>query len=237
MKYQIKIPRPCNERWDKMSPTDKGAFCSNCKKEVLDFTNMPNYQLAKLLDENQSMCGKFKPEQLNFDIRSLKQNRQWNIRFFLGFSTILSLSIPTYSQNKTVNEVKIAQQWNKINEEVDFENVSDSIQIRGQIFDINGGLPGAIVILKGHPYGTETDFEGNFLVKIPKDELKKKPVLVLSFIGFETQEISINDETKFLKVKMIEDEAILGEVVIVKKRNIFRIIGDLFRKKDKSINP
>lgn len=30
MKYEIKIPKPCNEKWNAMTPTEKGAFCSNC---------------------------------------------------------------------------------------------------------------------------------------------------------------------------------------------------------------
>ena len=233
MKYEIKIPKPCNEKWSEMTLTEKGAFCSNCKMEVFDYTKMSNYQLAKLLDDSQHMCGKFKPEQLNLNIRSLKQNRQSNISLLLGFSAFLSLSTPLFGQNKKPEKITLTEQRNKINEETKIKKVSDSIQIRGQIFDDNGGLPGANIILKGHSYGTQTDFDGNFSINIQKEELGKKPILVFSFIGFETQEIRVDKETKFLKVKMVEDDVLMGEVVIIKKQNIFRRIGNLFRKKDK----
>ena len=46
------------------------------------------------------------------------------------------------------------------------------------------------------------------------------------------QEIRINLETEFLKVKMVEDIIVMGEVVIIKKQNIFRRIINIFRRKD-----
>jgi len=58
-------------------------------------------------------------------------------------------------------------------------------------------------------------------------------ILIVSYLGFETQEIKLNENTEFIKVKMIEDKVFLGEVVIIKKQNIFRRIGNLFRKKEK----
>ena len=33
MKYKLKIPNPCDEKWNEMTPTEKGVFCSKCNKE------------------------------------------------------------------------------------------------------------------------------------------------------------------------------------------------------------
>ena len=47
---------------------------------------------------------------------------------------------------------------------------------------------GASVIVKGTTYGTVTDFDGNFTLQVSKGN-----VLVISFIGYTTQEIKVNE--------------------------------------------
>ena len=216
-----------------MTPTEKGAFCSNCKKEVLDFTNTSNYQLAKFLDTDSKLCGKFKPEQLNRNISSLDTNKYSKTGILLGVTTILSLSTPILGQNKLPEIIKTGQSNLVSNDIINNKKLTDSIQFKGNVFDENGGLPGANIFFKKQSYGVQTDFDGNFSINIEKKEIKKNLILVISYIGFETQEIKINNNTKFIKVKMEEDDVLLGEVVIVKKQNIFRRIGNLFRKKNK----
>ena len=63
--------------------------------------------------------------------------------------------------------------------------------VSGTITDSNGGpLPGVNIIEKGTSNGTSTDFDGNYTLTVPSDA-----VLVISFVGFETQEISVNSQT------------------------------------------
>jgi len=62
----ISLPNPCNEKWHLMNYTEKGKFCSACKKEVIDFTNMTDSEIFKIIQENNfKICGKFEPNQLN----------------------------------------------------------------------------------------------------------------------------------------------------------------------------
>ncbi|SIS85897.1 CarboxypepD_reg-like domain-containing protein [Zobellia uliginosa] len=232
MKYEIKIPKPCSSKWSEMTPTEKGAFCFNCQKEVIDFTGKSHYQLALLLDSEHKMCGKFLPTQLNKSISSAQNHRFPKTGLLMGITTLLSLSTPAFSQSEPTESRKIEQR-NTIGEETLVPgNTSDSVQIKGNVFDESGGLPGASIRIKGTSYRAETDFDGNFSIPISTKELGKNPTLVFSYIGFETQEIKVTSQTGFLKVNMLEDPAILGEVVIMKKQNIFRRIGNLFRKKE-----
>lgn len=63
---QIKIPVPCHESWDNMTPTSSGAFCKACLKEVVDFTKMTDQQVQHYLLENAggATCGRFGKIQL-----------------------------------------------------------------------------------------------------------------------------------------------------------------------------
>ena len=54
--------------------------------------------------------------------------------------------------------------------------------------DRNEPIPGVNVVVKGTTLGTATDLDGNYKVNIPSEN----SVLIFSFIGFETQRITVN---------------------------------------------
>lgn len=70
-------------------------------------------------------------------------------------------------------------------------------------------LPGVTILLKGTITGTTTDFDGNFSINAPLNG-----VLIFSYIGFVTQELSINNKTT-LTVKLQQDVSQLDEIVVV----------------------
>jgi hypothetical protein len=61
------IPDPCHEDFSKMSPTQRGAFCSKCEIDTFDFRNLSDQQVNKIFLENkgQHLCGQFTKRQLN----------------------------------------------------------------------------------------------------------------------------------------------------------------------------
>lgn len=82
--------------------------------------------------------------------------------------------------------------------------------ISGHIVSTNGEpLVGASVVEKGTSNGAVTDLDGNFTLNVGSGNA----VLIISFIGFETQEISINNQTA-LNITLSEGKA-LEEVVVV----------------------
>ncbi len=70
-------------------------------------------------------------------------------------------------------------------------------------------LPGVNILVKGTTTGTTTDAEGKFTISAHKGE-----TLVISFIGFASQEIAIDNQTS-LNIELVEDIATLNEVTIV----------------------
>jgi TonB-linked SusC/RagA family outer membrane protein len=89
--------------------------------------------------------------------------------------------------------------------------LAQGIQITGTVTDESGSpLPGASVILKNSTIGATTDFDGKYtLENIPGDG-----ILVISFVGFQTIELSV-DNRNYINVTLIEDTQVLGEVVVI----------------------
>ncbi len=82
--------------------------------------------------------------------------------------------------------------------------------IKGTISDVNGPLPGANIIVKGTVTGTTSDFDGLYNL----NDIDSDAVLVFSFIGYITQEVSIDGQTT-IDVTLLEDSNALDEVIII----------------------
>jgi hypothetical protein len=65
--FKITIPKPCHANWSEMTPTQQGAFCGSCNKEVIDFTKMTDEEIQNyFLHKNQNKtCGHFRKEQIH----------------------------------------------------------------------------------------------------------------------------------------------------------------------------
>ncbi|WP_289044851.1 TonB-dependent receptor [uncultured Olleya sp.] len=70
-------------------------------------------------------------------------------------------------------------------------------------------IPTANVVIKNTTKGTTTDFDGQFTI-----EANKGDVLVFSYVGYNTQEITYNGEST-LNIKLVEDAALLDEIVVI----------------------
>ncbi len=90
-------------------------------------------------------------------------------------------------------------------------NASEIIILKGKVTDQAGeGLPGVSVQVKGTLRGDLTDAQGNFEISVeqPGD------VLVISYVGFVTQEVRTVRQTSF-HIKLVPDQKQLNEVVVV----------------------
>ena len=83
--------------------------------------------------------------------------------------------------------------------------------ITGTIIDKNGNpIPGVNIIEDSDSYnGAVTDFDGNFVIKA-----KSNSTLIISYVGFITQEIKVNGNTN-LNITLEEDLFGLEEVTVV----------------------
>ncbi|WP_420321085.1 carboxypeptidase-like regulatory domain-containing protein [Flagellimonas sp.] len=228
----LTIPKPCSENWKKMTPTQKGAFCQSCKKEVIDFTNTPKIVLAKKLSNGNNLCGRFKSSQLNTPLPSVTRSMFQRNMVLLGYTSLLAIGTPLAAQETPTNTT------HQVEEDIILGMIipapttpNDSITIKGNVGDYRDPLPGAVVSIKGTDIRTQTDFDGNFSISLPKKFPDKKATLAISYIGYQTIEKVVPLETKFIEITCTElEEELMGEVVIVRKQNIFNRFLNLFRK-------
>ncbi|TYB79698.1 carboxypeptidase-like regulatory domain-containing protein [Bizionia myxarmorum] len=206
----ITIPEPCHENWNNMSPNEKGRFCKACDKIVHDFTTKTNEQIVKTIMDHGQVCGRFKTNQLNKElVYSRKSKNSFRTILASGFFSMLTFSsyrslAQTKPETVQTDSIKAPSVLGK-----PAVSILHSNKISGTILDeTNLPLPGANVVIKNKTIGTQTDFYGNFEI-----EAKVGDIITISFIGYETKEVTValNQSYKF---SLDIDSDVLGGMVI-----------------------
>ncbi|WP_339925988.1 TonB-dependent receptor [uncultured Cyclobacterium sp.] len=113
-----------------------------------------------------------------------------NHLFYLGVLTMIlilgsGISSTTHAQQRTVSGT-----------------VTDA--------DRNETLPGVNILVKNSNVGTVTDIDGAFSLNVPANGA----VLVFSFVGFERQEVAVNNRQTFA-INLVPEQSDLDEVVVI----------------------
>ena len=96
--YKIKIPKPCFENWEAMTPNMLGKFCGSCQENVVDFTNKSAVEIQKYLMENREkkVCGRFETSQLSSITIQIPQEVLWGqVHFHKMFLLALLIAMGT----------------------------------------------------------------------------------------------------------------------------------------------
>ena len=90
--------------------------------------------------------------------------------------------------------------------------MAQEVNVSGTVKEAETGIPipGANVTVKNTTKGTSTDFDGNFVL----NDVPRGSVLVISYIGFTTQEITVGNNT-VLNINLATDTQALDEVVVI----------------------
>ena len=82
--------------------------------------------------------------------------------------------------------------------------------VQQAVVDVDGPVIGASVVEKGNPKnGAVTDLDGNFTLNV-----KPGATLVVSYIGYKTQEVAVGNQSN-LSITMKADDKTLEDVVVV----------------------
>src|SRR5690625_4579870 len=85
-------------------------------------------------------------------------------------------------------------------------------QVTGSVTDADTGepLPGVNILIQGTDTGTTTGLDGSFSLSVPGSDA----VLVISYIGYDTQQIQIGNQTEF-DIALSQEVGLLDELVVV----------------------
>lgn len=85
------------------------------------------------------------------------------------------------------------------------------VEVNGKVTDEKGeGLPGVNIVIAGTQTGFQTDATGNYKIRVAN----AGSVLVFTFIGYQSQEVKISDQSKELNIKLVPDTRQLNELVV-----------------------
>jgi len=112
------------------------------------------------------------------------------------------------------------------------------IVVTGKVTSDKGEtLPGVSIKIKGTNFGTSTNVSGAYSLKVPAAHVNG--VLVFTFVGFTTQEVSIDGRT-VIDVKLVENVRTINEVVVVgygtqKRGNVAQAVASVDMNKVKEV--
>lgn len=89
--------------------------------------------------------------------------------------------------------------------------IAQQHKITGTVTDKSdkSSLPGVTIMVKGTTVGTATDIDGKYSI-----DAKTGDVLVFSFVGMETIEVSVKDQT-VINIALIAESQTIDEVVVI----------------------
>lgn len=211
---KLRIPEPCHEDWNKMTPKDQGSFCSSCSKVVVDFTKMSDREVLGYLQQtkDQKTCGRFSSFQLNRSLVASEPAPSYyrQIRKLL-FGFLLGLGLPSI--------LKAEIRPSKFSNITDLAHNSPAIQqVSGRIIDASGNAL-AGVALRLYLNGRITrqyvvsDSEGKFSLKINANKLNKNLELRIATNAYLPVNITLGSE-EYLEVVLYEKTMVLGKMKI-----------------------
>lgn len=89
---------------------------------------------------------------------------------------------------------------------------AQDVNVTGTVVASTDGEPliGATVMVKGTSTGTATDLDGKFTI-----QAKKGSSLLVSYVGYKSQEVKVTGPMSDVKVTLVEDSEMLDDVVVV----------------------
>ncbi len=117
----------------------------------------------------------------------------------------------TVSDNRMISLKRVVSAEITGNVLPDVSEDKQNKEVKGRVTDEKGdGLPGVSILVKGTQQGLITNAAGEFSIEVPDES----SVLVFSFVGYLSQEVTVGNRTS-IEISLRADEKALDEVVVV----------------------
>ncbi len=209
-----------------MQPHDRGKFCLQCSKEVIDFTKLDNTEIIQIIEQSKSrICGRMSVSQLDRLIEIPSKKNRSKLRkvltaIFLIGSTGSIFASPLVSKANSLNVSKNESNYKRIDIKKHIRTDSLKNTLKGQVLtESEEPIPGADIFIKEFNLEFETDSEGNFSINLPENFTNDFITIVVTypfFKDFETRiyKSQLSFEQKFY---LKEEEAVVLTGIVVTK--------------------
>lgn len=189
-----------------MTPTAKGAYCSSCQKEVVDFTAMSDREIREFFGKpKEQVCGRFREVQLEQAYThpaTAPVWKKWLIAAMVGIGVpglaFSQQSRPAAQQHQ--NKADSVLPLPGIERIKPGETVISTLA--GSVLDAETGAPMAgVVVSDGQKTLAVTDQKGDY--KILYQDLRSAKVLEFKSIGYDSLSVAKSSWKEMLIVEMV----------------------------------
>jgi hypothetical protein len=230
--YTLSIPQPCDERWDAMTPSEKGRFCGSCQKQVVDFSGLSDREVIQLIEQTSGkVCGRLHSSQVSRVFLIQEQQSNYPSKFsklLLGlFWFIFGGQYESSAKSNTAFKEGLVNEWAEKsferNSKENQDNPSDVI--RGQVFNAHSKKPIAyatIQVGQDSLLRTQTDSLGYFMLKLPPERLSMVNTITVEHDGYQQFETRVTGDAIsngfFVKIALEESfslfDGLVGTIII-----------------------
>lgn len=221
--FELSIPKPCHENWERMTPEDKGRFCGACQKTVIDFTGMSDAQLAQFFKKPTGpVCGRFDASQINRVVDVPHKRLPW-IRY------LVAVALPAFLFSKKaaaqgevkrspllLGKVAVCTAPTK----VDTANPRllkplPLLTISGTVQDENGQpVAHASVLFRFTQHGVVANEKGEFAITQSSNAERE---LVVSAVGYDSKIVLLGEAEKIV---LTLSPRIVGRLFVVRTKKV-----------------
>ncbi|HNP94089.1 MAG TPA: SusC/RagA family TonB-linked outer membrane protein [Cyclobacteriaceae bacterium] len=181
-------------------------------KEIsLNLLDQPMERILKRIETVAEISFMYSPNHVNIEeVISLQVNNRKLKEVLDELFAPRSIRYKVHEGTNTITLNKDAKSIEKSGERKFQPEQKDRQRVMGRITDVANGTPmaGVNIIIKGTTQGTTSDAEGAFAL-----EAEQEDILVFSFIGYQTIEIRVGNQTT-IDVQLTEDIQSLKEVIV-----------------------
>ncbi len=193
---QLKL---CDQRWEDMTPNERGRLCAKCSKTIVDFRKMSDSDIARThAFAEESVCGVYEPKQMRTPKRKMSRHRinkrlsvfMASLGFLFSEQVEAQEPVPKEQTIKREDIQKMQERAGPLDHGPQFQ---DTLIVTGKVLGERGApLPFVAIHAKGTKIGTTSDFDGNYTLGIPRDlSSPKDVVLVFTYVGYDTKSIDM----------------------------------------------
>lgn len=194
------------------------------EKTFKQYVSVKNVELTLPL-ENATIEETFSKIEQTTDFRFAYEKKDLNKKTRINNSSSVKKLSDILGEVSKVGKLKFKQINNCINVyrvrkdrdiNKDIEVVISDVNVSGRVTSAADDSPliGATVRVQGASLGTTTDVNGDFSLAIPGESA----VLIFSYIGYNTQEVAVNQSNSNLNVALTENIQSLSDILVVGSR-------------------